>query len=235
MNHTNQKIALVTGANRGIGYAVAKGLLRKGLTVIVTSRNVDKGKKATESLASFGNAVFHRLDVTAVDSINNLVAFIETEFGHLDVLINNAGINYDTWQTVDNADLEEVRQTIETNTIAPWQLTQKFLPLLRKSTAARIVNVSSGAGDLTRQNGTTPGYSLSKLALNGLTLQFAHVLKSDGILVNAVCPGWVRTDMGGSNADRSPEEGADTIIWAALLGSDGKTGKFFRDRKEIEW
>lgn len=234
MMETN-KIAMVTGANRGIGFAVAKGLLQKGVKVIVTSRKEEDGIEAQEKLSQYGEAVYHQLDVVDKNSIENLYTFIKAKYDKLDILINNAGINYDTWHNVQNADLDEVQKTLETNTIAPWRMIQTFLPLLRRSEAASIVNVSSGAGSLASQTGGTPGYSLSKLALNGLTLQFAHQLKSEGILVNSVCPGWVRTDMGGRGATKSPKEGADTIIWAALLDDSNMTGRFFRDRKEISW
>lgn len=228
-----QKIAIVTGANRGIGFAVAKGLLKAGVTVIATSRTPEKGKATVQKLTAHGTAIHHQLDVTDKDSINRLAQYINNEYGHLDILVNNAAINYDTWHNVVNADLQEVRQTLETNIMAQWEMIQTFLPLLRTSAAARIVNVSSGAGAWESQDGTRPGYSLSKLGLNALTRQFAAFLKTDGIVINSVCPGWVRTDMGGANADRSPEEGAETIIWAALLGEDAPTGKFFRDKREI--
>ncbi|MCH2085476.1 MAG: SDR family oxidoreductase [Saprospiraceae bacterium] len=230
-----KKIALVTGANRGIGFAVAKGLLQKGITVIASARTDEKAKVTKENLSSYGDIHVYPLEVTQLPSIQKAVQYVHNNFGQLDILINNAGVNYDTWHHVQNADLEEVRQTFETNTFAPWQLIQNFLPLLKKSKAGRIVNVSSGSGAFSSQNGQTPGYSLSKYALNGLTLQFAQALQRDGILVNAVCPGWVRTDMGGSGAPRSPEQGADTIIWAALLENSGPSGKFFRDRKEVSF
>jgi NAD(P)-dependent dehydrogenase (short-subunit alcohol dehydrogenase family) len=232
MDHM-QKIALVTGANRGIGYAITQGLLDRGLTVIATSRRAESGQQAVSKLAKYGPVVYHQLDVTDTASIARVAEFIEREYGRLDILINNAGINYDTWQQAVNADLQEVRQTLETNLLGPWQTIQGLLALLRKSPAGRIVNVSSGAGALDSQTGERPGYSISKLALNGLTLQFATLLQADGILVNSACPGWVRTDMGGSNATRSPEEGAETIIWAGLLPDGGPTGKFFRDKQEI--
>ncbi|WP_422106328.1 SDR family oxidoreductase [Winogradskyella sp.] len=235
MKHLN-KIALVTGANRGIGFAIAKGLLQKGLTVIATSRSEANGKTSIEQLSSYGDLRYCQLDVTRLESIHACVDFVDTEFGRLDALINNAGINYDTWHNALNANLEEVRTTFETNMYGPWQLIQALLPLLQKSDhGANIVNVSSGAGALDAQTGGTPGYSLSKLALNGLTLQLANQLQSYNIRVNAVCPGWVRTDMGGSSATKSPEEGADTIIWAALSDSHGPTGKFFRNRTEIAY
>ena len=232
---SENKIAVVTGANRGIGFAVAKGLLKKGVKVIVTSRKEEDGRKAMDELAEHGEAIYHQLDVTDMGSIKRLVAFLEEQFGKLDILINNAGINYDTWQNTVNADLDEVRDTIETNLMAPWQIIQEMLPLLRKSNGANIVNVSSGAGSLASQTGDRPGYSVSKLALNGLTLQFSRLLKEEKILINSVCPGWVRTDMGGDNANRSPDEGAETIIWAALLDQHGPSGGFFRDRELLQF
>ncbi len=229
------QVALITGANRGIGFAVAQGLLEKDIQVIITSRNPKKGQRALQSLTKYGNVYFRQMDVTDLVSIREAVTFTQEKFGKLDILINNAGINYDTHQNVVNADLEEVRNTLETNLIGVWQTTQQFLPLLEKSKAANIVNVSSGSGSLADQNGHTPGYSVSKLGLNGLTLAFAQQLKTQKIVVNAVCPGWVRTDMGGTGAPRSPQKGAETIIWAALIENRQKTGKFFRDKKEIKW
>ena len=163
------------------------------------------------------------------------MAFVEAEYGRLDALINNAGINYDTHQNIINADLDEVLNTFKTNTLAPIEMIQRFLPLLKNSDAPRIVNVSSGSGTLASQDGSTPGYSLSKIGMNAVTLAFANQLKDTGILVNSVCPGWVRTDMGGSNANRSPKEGAETIVWAAVLDDNSMTGKFFRDKQEISW
>ncbi|QCW98862.1 SDR family oxidoreductase [Aggregatimonas sangjinii] len=229
------KVALVTGANRGIGFAVAKGLLQEGITVIATSRNSQNSNDFISQLSEYGDVVHHQLDVTDNGSVNACYAFAKVEFGKLDILINNAGINYDTWQNVETANLDEVRQTVETNVIGPWQTIQSFLPLLKQAENSSIVNVSSGGGSLASQTGSTPGYSISKLALNGLTLQLASKLKNDGIAVNAVCPGWVRTDMGGSGATKSPEQGAETIIWIALQKDEFVTGKFFRDKREIQW
>ena len=232
---SENKIAVVTGANRGIGFAVAKGLLEKGVKVIVTSRNEKDGKDAMKELAEYGDAIYHQLDVTDLGSIKRLVAFLEEQFGKLHILVNNAGINYDTWQNTINADLDQVRDTIETNLMGPWQTIQEMLPLLKESQGANVVNVSSGAGSLASQTGDRPGYSVSKLALNGLTLQFSRLLKEEKILINSVCPGWVRTDMGGDNANRSPDEGAETIIWAALLDQHGPSGGFFRDRESLQF
>ena len=228
-------IALITGANRGIGFATAKGLLVHGHTVIITARSEAKGQNARDALQHFGDAHFISMDVTDESSVQAAATQLQAQFGQLDALINNAAINYDTHQHMANADLVEVETTLGTNLIGAWRCIQMFLPLLRKSPAARIVNVSSGSGSLASQTGGTPAYAISKLALNGLTLGFAQQLHSDKILVNAVCPGWVRTDMGGSGAPRSPEQGASGIIWAATLPKNGPTGKFFRDGKEIAW
>ncbi len=230
-----EKIALVTGANRGIGYAVAEELLRKGCIVVLTARDPLRGKAAAKRLVGSGRIIFHPLDVNDQDSITQAADFVENEFGRLDILVNNAGINYDTYQNVINANIEDVRQTLQTNLLGPWRVVQAFLPLLRNSAAGRIVNVSSGSGSLADQDGSTPGYSLSKLALNGLTLALARQLRDTPILVNAVCPGWVRTDMGGKNAPRSLAEGAEGIVWAAMLDEGAPSGKFFRDGKEIAW
>lgn len=235
MDISTKKLALVTGANRGIGFAVAKELLKKNSVVVATSRSKDDGREAVEKLSEFGNVVYHQLDVTDKASIDRCYAFIEAEYGKLDILVNNAGIHRETHQNIVNADLDEVLTTLKTNTLAPIQMIQSFLPLLRNSEKARIVNVSSGLGKLARQDGDNPGYGLSKLGLNGITLAFANQLKEDRILVNSVSPGWVRTDMGGDDADRSPEKGAETIVWAALLEDDSLTGKFFMDKQEIDW
>ncbi len=234
MSQTN-KIALVTGSNRGIGFAVAQGLLKKGIEVIATSRNEKDSATMIEKLSKLGTVYYHPLDVTSQESVDSIRQFIEEKFGRLDILINNAGINYDTWHTIENADLNNVQETLDTNLIGPWRMAQAFIPLMKKNRYGRIVNVSSGAGSFADQNGGTPGYSISKLASNGLTLALGRQLSNHNILVNSVCPGWVRTDMGGGAAPRSVEQGAETIIWSALLPDDGPTAKFFRDQKEIPW
>ena len=228
-------IALVSGSNRGIGFAVAKGLLQAGHTVIISSRNSSDGEAALKELASLGDAHYHQLDITDEASVGAMLQYVKSTFGRLDILVNNAGINYDTWQNVLNADLKEVEQTFATNLLGAWRLAQAFVPMMQDQGFGRIVNVSSGAGELASQTGERPGYSISKLAMNGLTLALARFLEGSGILVNAVCPGWVRTDMGGSAAPKSPEEGAATIIWAAQLPGNGPTGRFFRNNKEISW
>ncbi|BDD06914.1 SDR family oxidoreductase [Aureibacter tunicatorum] len=230
-----QKVALITGSNRGIGLAVAKSLLAHGHKVVITARKEMEAQKAQLSLKNLGDVYCTTLDVSDVKSILDCRNYVEDQFGKLDILVNNAGINYDTWQTTLSADLEEVRQTFDTNVFGAWKVIQEFVPLMKDSSHANIVNVSSGAGALSSMSCNTPGYSMSKAALNVMTIQFSKELRPYNIVVNAVCPGWVRTDMGGDGAPRSPEEGAETIVWASELEDRNITGKFFRDKKEIEW
>ena len=230
-----KRIALVTGANRGNGLEVVRQLASEKVTVLLGSRNLEKGKDAAKPLQAEGMAVVPcRLDVTKLADIEEVATQIEQDYGRLDILINNAGVLYDTWQTAVAADLSEVRTAFETNTLGPWQVTQGMLPLLKRSEHGRIVNVSSGAGSLTEMSGNTPGYSVSKAALNALTIMLAKNLVDDGILVNAVCPGWVASDMGG-NGGRPVEDGAASVLWAVRLDDDGPTGGFFRDGKAIAW
>ena len=230
----DQQIVLVTGANRGIGLAVVKKFLKLGHHVILSSRNKNDGVAETEKLGKeFPAITYHQLDVTKQKSIDQIFDYIVDRFGRLDVLINNAAINYDSWHSASEADIDDVNQTLDTNLIGPWRMCKKFIPLMKKNEYGRIVNVSSGAGAIEGMKGGTPGYSISKTALNVLTIKLAHELDDTGILINAVCPGWVRTKMGGSEAPRSVEQGAETIVWAGLLPDDGPQGKFFRDKIEI--
>ncbi|MGD1844965.1 MAG: SDR family oxidoreductase [Salibacteraceae bacterium] len=225
-------IALVTGGNRGIGLAVVRQLAEKGYRVLLGCRNPKAGEKAIAPWPDLaGRIVVEQLDVSSLDSIRSCFEGVQRAYGRLDALVNNAGIHYDTWHEAQNADLQNVRETLETNLFGPWQMVEIFLPLLGQG--ARVVNVSSGAGALQGMGPGTPGYSVSKAALNVLTLKLAAEWQSKGILVNSVCPGWVRTEMGGAAAPRSVDEGADTIVWAADLPKDGPSGKFFRDREEI--
>jgi len=228
-------IAIVTGANRGIGLEVCRQLAERGYTAILGSRDLAKGERAAAGLKlTNGSVIARQLDVTDLNSIHNLRAWIEAEYGHLDVLVNNAAINYDTYQKAISADLDNVRETLETNIFGAWQMTQAFLPLLRKSPHPRIVNVSSESGSLTSMGGGTPGYSLSKAGLNALTRMLAAELRGSRILVNAVCPGWVATDMGGSGG-RPVEQGAASVLWAVTLPDNGPSGGFFRDGRPLAW
>ncbi|MGD1898142.1 MAG: SDR family oxidoreductase [Phormidesmis sp.] len=234
MHHPkSEQIALVTGANRGIGLEVVRQLATQGMTVLLGSRNLQKGQSAAKPLQAKGlSVVACQLDITKPADIEQVAVRLERDYGRLDVLVNNAGILYDTWQTAVEADLSEVRAAFETNTLGAWQAVKGLLPLLRHSHHGRIVNVSSGAGSLESMSGRTPAYSISKAALNALTIMLSKNLSGDNILVNAVCPGWVATDMGGEGG-RSVEEGAASVVWAALLADEGPTGGFFRDGKPI--
>jgi NAD(P)-dependent dehydrogenase (short-subunit alcohol dehydrogenase family) len=225
-------IALVTGANRGLGRETARQLAAAGHTVLVAARAASAARETADALGD--GAVPLRLDVTSTADIDHAAEEIRSRFGHLDVLVNNAAIHYDTWQRVGNADLAVVREAAETNVLGPWHLTQALLPLLRRGSHQRIVNVSSEAGSLASMGGGTPAYSLTKAALNALTRMFAAELRPEGILVNAVCPGWVATDMGGPGG-RPVREGAAGIVWAATLPDDGPSGGFFRDGKPVPW
>jgi NAD(P)-dependent dehydrogenase (short-subunit alcohol dehydrogenase family) len=228
-------IALVTGANRGIGLEVVHQLARQGMQVVLGAREYTKGEGAAQSLAREGLSVFpYQLDVTDQQSIKRLHADVTTDFGRLDILVNNAGILYDTWQQATMADLNVVHAALETNLFGVWRLCQAFLPLLRQSHAGRIVNVSSEAGSLASMGGGTPAYSISKASLNALTRILAAELTGTGILVNAVCPGWVASDMGGAGG-RPVAQGAAGIVWAATLPDSGPTGGFFRDGQALLW
>lgn len=227
-----QRIALVTGANRGIGREVARQLAEDhGFKVLVGSRDLQKGQSAAQQIG--GGAEALQLDVSDQNSVAAAFAQIEAEHGRLDILVNNAGMDYDTDQKAHRADLDRVRRAFDTNLFGPWMTTIAAIPLLRRGQDPRIVNVSSGSGALTGMSAGTAGYGISKAALNALTIKTAAELKSEGILVNAVCPGWVATDMGGGG--RPVPEGAKGVVWAATLPRNGPTGRFFRDGLEIDW
>lgn len=228
-------IALVTGGNRGIGFEVCRQLASAGFLVLLTARDARKAKAAADALRSAGRVEPLVMDVADANSIANAAAEVAKQYERLDVLINNAGINYDTWETVANADINgTVMETITTNLLGPWRVCQAFLPMLRKSRAGRIVNVSSESGSLAEMGAGPPAYQVTKAALNALTRTLAGELRGSRILVNSVCPGWVATDMGGSGG-RPVADGAAGIVWAATLPKDGPTGGFFRDGKPLPW
>ncbi len=232
----NQKIAVVTGANRGLGFETCRQLGQKGFQVILTARDSSKGEAAAKELQNQGLAViFSPLDVTDPVSIEKLSDFIRKQFGRLDVLVNNAGVLLDPDGSIFNAKIETIQQTIETNVYGPLRLCQALIPLMKEYNYGRVVNVSSGMGQLSDMDGGYPGYRISKTALNAVTRMLTAELQGTNILVNSVCPGWVKTDMGGANATRTLEEGVDTIVWLATLPDNGKTGGFWRDRKPIPW
>ena len=227
------RVTLVSEANRGIGREIVRQLAEMGITTILGSRDEEKGRTAAEGMN--GNVIVKRLDVIDEDSMDRLTSFVEDEFGRLDILVNNAGIANDSGQRGVDADLGSVREALEANLFGAWRLCEAFVPLMQRNGYGRIVNISSGMGALNDMGGGSPAYRVSKTALNALTRILASELRGSGILVNSVCPGWVRTDMGGSDASRSVEEGADTPIWAATLPDNGPTGGFFRDRRPVSW
>ena len=227
-----QKIALVTGANKGIGYEVAAQLVAKNFHVFVGARNEKAGREAAMEIGN--GATFLSIDVADEKSIRAATAEFAKLADHLDVLINNAGILMENDESVLTITPAMLETTLRTNTLGPLLVAQAFRPMLEKSSGPRIVNVSSGSGQLTDgADGWAPAYSISKTALNGITVQLASTLP--GFSVNSVCPGWVRTDMGGSDATRSVEQGAAGIVWLAVDAPQNLTGKFLRDRKVIPW
>ena len=229
----NGRVALVSGGNRGIGLEVGRQLSGRGITVVIGSRDEARGRAAAEGLE--GNVVPHQLDVADAGSVDRMAAFLEEEFGRLDILVNNAAISNDEGQRGVDADLDRVKESMEANLFGAWRLCEAAIPLMQRNGYGRIVNVSTGLAALDDMGGGSPGYRVSKTALNALTRILASELHGSGILVNAVNPGWVQTDMGGSGATRSVEEGAEALVWAATLPNSGPTGGFFRDRQPVSW
>ncbi len=228
-------IVVVTGGNRGIGFEICRQLAARGAHVVLTARKPAAGAGAVEKLAAQKRAVqFQTLDVTDGNSVAALRDFLQNAFGRLDVLINNAGIISEGEAAALKVGLPTVRATLETNALAPLQLAQALAPLLRRGAAPRIINMSSGMGALANNDGGYAAYRISKTALNAVTVILAAELRG-AVAVNAVCPGWVRTDMGGRHADRDVADGADTAVWLALDAPQTLTGKFMRDRKVIPW
>lgn len=229
-------IILITGSNRGLGKNVAELLGNQGHQVVLTARISEKGMAIARALKELGHHVyFHPIDLQAPDDFHLAKEFLMNKFGRLDVLINNAAIHYDLSNDVLKPDFQIVEEGLTTNLTNTWRLTCELIPLLRNSDHGRIVNVSSQSGALTGMGGGAPGYSISKAGLNVLTIKLATALKTENILVNSVCPGWVKTDMGGLEAPRSLQQGAESIIWAATLPKDGPSGGFFRDGHPIDW
>lgn len=243
MLEKNSKIALVTGANRGLGLEICRQLAQQGVSVILTARDRQKGEQAAQQLLEEGLEVIVKpLDVSDNQSVAQLVSELESDLQHLDILINNAGINFDFQQQTLAADLDDVQNTLNTNLFGAWRMTQACLPLLEKSQHGRIVNVSSGAGSfagprgLQEQSGGLPAYGISKTALNALTVKLSRSLLETGILVNAVCPNFTATYPGTEKMGARPvPEGAAGIVWAAMLPDDGPTGGFFRDGQPLPW
>jgi NAD(P)-dependent dehydrogenase (short-subunit alcohol dehydrogenase family) len=233
-----QRVAVVTGANRGIGFEICRQLARgAGMRVVLTARNEAKGSAAAKKLRDEGLEVdFHVLDVAKEGSVRTFAGWLEGTCKRCDVLVNNAGIMADPrGSRVLDSRLQTWRETLDTNVVGPLMMIQAMVPLMRRQRYGRVVNMSSGQGQLSDMGPGTPAYRVSKTALNALTRTLAAELGGGGILVNSMCPGWVKTDMGGAGAPRTVEQGADTAVWLATLPDEGPSGGFFRDRKPIPW
>ncbi|MDX2257633.1 MAG: SDR family oxidoreductase [Hyphomicrobiaceae bacterium] len=235
------RVALVTGANRGIGLEIARQLARLGIITVIGARDRAKGEAAAEAMRSEGlEPVVVTLDVAEAHSIATAVAETYDLLGRIDILVNNAGILLErSSQGTEGSALtvaaDDVRHTFEVNTIGPLRLMQAIVPEMQAQGYGRVVNLSSGMGQLSDMGGGHTAYRLSKTALNALTRTAAADVGAGNVKINAMCPGWVKTDMGGPGATRTVAEGADTALWLATLGDDGPSGGFFRDRKPIAW
>ena|SRR5436190_14071338 len=233
---SDARVALVTGANRGIGLEVCRQLAAQRLRVVLTGRDAKRARDAAGELARAGLDVSAAvLDVDDAGSIAALKKHVDAAFGTVDVLINNAAVLVGEDRSVFTTRLDDVRSTLETNVVGALAMCQAFVPDMIRRKYGRIVNVSSTAGQLSSMGTYAPAYSISKAALNAVTRQIAAAARDSGVLVNSACPGWVRTRMGGSGAPRSVEQGADTIVWLATLPANGPTGGFFSDRRPIDW
>ena len=242
MGLSQKKIALVTGANKGLGFEISRQLAQQDIKVVMAIRDNVKGQLAVKQLLQTGlNVEFQYLDVTDIESIKLVYSYLERTYGKLDILVNNAGICLDGEKRPSEISLNLIRQTLETNFIGAVATTQVLLPLIYRSEAGRIVNISSGRGSLTQHSDSkyhyakTLAYNSSKTALNAFTVMLAAELKDTGIKVNSADPDWCRTDMGTEMATHSVEEGADTPVWLATLPVDGSTGGFFNSRNPIPW
>ena len=233
----DKRVAVVTGGNKGIGFEICRQLAERGLRVVLTSRDAGRGHDAMAKLGYDGaDVVYHCLDVDNDDSVAALAAYLYKEQGRVDVLVNNAGIMIDTpGNGVLDTSLATFRTTLETNFFGALRMCQAIVPIMQQGHYGRIVNLSSGLGQLDQMGDGTAAYRTSKAALNTLTRMVATAVSGDDILVNSMCPGWVRTDMGGPSAARGVDTGAETAIWLAMLPHGGPTGGFFRDKVPIPW
>jgi len=228
---TKARFALVTGANRGIGNEIARQLIDKGFVVFVTSRDVDKAREAAKSLGD--SAIALELDVANETSVKNAAEKVSGHTSYLDVLVNNAGIMFE--DRMLDFDIGNINKVMQTNFIGPIVTSKYFLPLLKKSANGKIINISSEMGELASlEYGGYASYRLSKTALNAFTILLGSELKATSVKVFSVCPGWVKTEMGGSGATLPVEKGADTAVWLATENK-GVSGRFYSERKEIDW
>jgi NAD(P)-dependent dehydrogenase (short-subunit alcohol dehydrogenase family) len=229
------KIAVISGANRGIGLEIGKQLLEIGWNVVFTARNMAEGRPLVNKLRKkWKSAWYHQLDVTDEQSISDLAEYVEDTCGRLDVLINNAGIMIEENHRAMDMELDDLHKTMATNLYGPLMLTRTLVPYFKDSKDARVINVSTRMGQLSGMGGGHAAYRISKAALNALTVVMARELEGEGIRVNSMCPGWVCTDLGGPNAVKSVEEGADTAVWLATANNI-ENGKFYAERKVIPW
>ena len=238
------RIALITGANKGIGFEITSQLAKRGITVLIGARDENKGIEAQDKIrASGGKAHYIKVDVADTETIQTAIAHIAEKFERLDILVNNAGILVDPQTNILDLDLTTLKDTLITNAFGPLLMSQACVPLMKRNSYGRIVNMASTLGSLTEMADPksdyagvlSPAYRLSKTVLNGLTALLAKELHGTNILVNSACPGWVRTDMGGDQAPISPAQGAETPVWLATLPNDGPTGGFFREKQPIAW
>ena len=227
------KVVLISGGNRGIGFATVKAFVEKGYRVILGARKEEAGRDAIKKLGNPDNLYFCPLDISRDDSVEAMRNYIEENFGRVDVIINNAAINYDSWQRVLDADLDEVIDTLNVNLLGAWRVVKVLLPLMEKNNFGRIVNISSGAGAWSSLTGATPAYTMSKLSLNALTVMLSNEIKNENIHINSLCPGWVKTDMGGSAAPKSPDAAALDIL--DLVENRDYHGKFIREGRVISF
>ncbi len=235
-----KKIAVVTGANRGLGLALSEALAQRGFKVLMAMRNPDKAQKIMNDLKIRGyDVVAMKLDMSQEKSINDFIDLIKREYGAVDVLVNNAGILIDSEDGGNTSLLKSraatIQKTFTTNTLGPFLLTQKIFPMMKQEGYGRIVNVSSGMAQLSEKQTASAAYRISKVGLNMITNLFASEVQGEDICVNSVSPGWVRTDMGGPHADRSLEQGIKGLLWAATLPKGGANGGFFRDGEPLAW
>jgi len=229
-------VAVVTGANRGIGRCVAEQLADQDHRVVLACRSFEEARRTSEELSAQGrDFIPAQLDVTDSDSVVALARALGTDPGQVDVLVNNAGVALDKFCPIDLTTIEAFEATLQVNTLGAFRVTHALMPLLRRSSAPRIVNVSSQLASLERMTGMTVAYRASKAALNAMTRALSHELSGIEAKVNSICPGWVATDLGGLDAPRSPSDGARGIVWAATLPADGPTGGFFQDGEPLPW
>lgn len=236
-----QRIAVVTGGNRGIGFEICRQLAQQGIQVVLTARNVAQGQAAADQLRqTVGPVQFQPLDITQPHQIQNLVSWVENQFGHLDILVNNAGVYLDQHQAALTISPDLITQAVNTDVCGTFALCQAVIPLMRAHGYGRIVNLSSRTSQLDQMNNLGLTYKISKAAINVITVVLAQDVKEDNILINAVNPGWIKTDMGGEAAQRSPtaqapEHGAAGPVWLATLPDGGPSGCFFNGCALVPW